>query len=163
MSPVENQRRNSVCVWGQVGSKPMLNKGSGGASHDPSAKSNTVRTPRAHHNVVVAYTSWQFVERDMENAKCYFELAAIGGDAKSRHNLGMFERNASNMSRAVKHWMISVAAGCDKSLSEIRDCFTNGHVTKDDFDKALRAHKEAKDEKMSAHREAYLSKILSNH
>ena len=31
-----------------------------------------------------------------------FELAAIGGDAKSRHNLGVFERNASNMSRTVK-------------------------------------------------------------
>ena len=117
----------------------------------------------AYHNVGVAYTSWQFVERDMENAKCYFELAAIGRDAKSRHNLGVLERKASNMCRAVKHWMISVAAGCDKSLSEIRDCFMDGHVTKDDFDKALRAHKEAKDEMRSAHREAYLSKILSNH
>ena len=50
MSPVEIPCRNSVCVWGQVGSKPMLNKGSGGASHDPSAKSNTVRTPRAHNS-----------------------------------------------------------------------------------------------------------------
>ena len=67
----------------------------------------------AYHNVGVAYTSWQFVERDMEKAKYYFELAAMGGDAKSRHNLGVFERNASNTSRAVKHWMISAGAGDD--------------------------------------------------
>ena len=116
----------------------------------------------AYHNVGVAYTSWQFVERDMEKAKYYFELAAMGGDAKSRHNLGVFERNASNTSRAVKHWMISAGAGDDKSLSEIRDCFMNGHATKDDFEKALRVHKDAKDEMRSAHREAYLSTILSS-
>ena len=59
--------------------------------------------------------------------------------------------------------MISAGAGDDKSLSEIRDCFMHGHATKDDFEKALRAHKDAKDEMRSAQREAYLSKILSNH
>ena len=58
------------------------------------------------------------------------------------------------MNRAVKHWMISAGAGHDNSLKNIRACFMNGHATKDDFEKALRAHKEANDEMKSDQREA---------
>ena len=50
--------------------------------------------------------------------------------------------------------MISAAAGYDKSLKQIRLCFSSGHVTKDDFEKALRAHKEANDKMRSEQREA---------
>ena len=55
------------------------------------------------------------------------------------------ERDAGIISRAIKHWMISAGAGDDNSLKNIRVCFMIGHATKDDFEKALRAHKEAKD------------------
>ena len=48
------------------------------------------------------------------------------------------------MNRAVKHWMISAGGGHDNSLK-----FTS----KDAFEKALRAHKEAKDETKSGQRE----------
>ena len=70
------------------------------------------------------------------------------------HNIGNMEKKSGNMSRAVKHWMISAAAGYDDSLTEIRECFVNGYACKDDFEKALRAHKEAKDEMKSDQREA---------
>jgi hypothetical protein len=50
--------------------------------------------------------------------------------------------------------MISAAAGHDKSLRRIRECYLSGHATKDDFEKALRAHKHATDEMKSDHREA---------
>jgi hypothetical protein len=50
--------------------------------------------------------------------------------------------------------MISARAGLDESLKEIRNCFVNGHATKDEFEKALRAHKESKDEMKSDQREA---------
>ena len=50
------------------------------------------------------------------------------------------------MSRSAKHWMISAGAGYDDSLEGIRKCYLNGWATKDDFEKALRAHKEAKDD-----------------
>jgi hypothetical protein len=47
ISRVEIPRRNLVCVGGQMGSRSMLNKGSGGAStRDPSAKQCSA--PRAH-------------------------------------------------------------------------------------------------------------------
>ena len=78
----------------------------------------------------------------------------MGGDVTSRYNLGGLEEEASVMDRAMKHWMISAAAGHDKSLKNIRDCFMNGHATKDDFEKALRAHKDVTDEMKSDQREA---------
>ena len=49
--------------------------------------------------------------------------------------------------------MIAAKAGWDASLKAIRQCYMVGHVTKDDFEKALRAHKEAKDEMKSDQRE----------
>ena len=78
----------------------------------------------------------------------------MGGDAISRHNLGAIEMDAGNMNRAVKHFMIGVEAGLDDSLAAIRHCFMRGFATKDDFGKALRAHKETKDEVKSDQREA---------
>ena len=49
----------------------------------------------------------------------------------------------------MKHYMIAAGAGKDSSLGAIRQCFMDGCATKDDFEKALRAHKEAKDEMKS--------------
>ena len=58
------------------------------------------------------------------------------------------------MDRAVKHWMIGAGAGFDDSLLEIRECFLQGHATKDGFERALRAYMNAKDEMKSEQREA---------
>ena len=102
----------------------------------------------------MAYDSGDGVERDTKKAQHYWELAAMGGDPAARFNLGIIEENTGNMDRAVKHWMISAGAGHDKSLNAIRKCFLSGHATKDDFEKALRAHKGAKDEMQSDQREA---------
>ena len=78
----------------------------------------------------------------------------MGGNVSSRYNLGIEEENVGNMSRAMKHWMIAARAGDDEALNEIRDGYLAGHVTKDDFEKALRANKESKDEMKSDQREA---------
>ena len=89
----------------------------------------------------------------MKKAKHYYELAAMGGDVMQGTILAVWRR-CRQYDRAVKHWMISAGAGYDESLKDIRECFMNGHATKDDFEKALRAHKEAKDEMKSDQREA---------
>ena len=109
----------------------------------------------AYHNVARVYYHGRGVERDAKKAKYYWELAAIGGNVDARHSLGVWEGKAGNMKRAVKHFMISAGAGHDDSLQKIRECFMRyGGATKDDFEKALRAHKEAKDEMKSDMREA---------
>ena len=56
------------------------------------------------------------------------------------------------MCKAVKHFMISAGAGDDKSLKAIRH-FMRGEATKDEFEKALRAQKESKDEMKSDQRD----------
>ena len=82
------------------------------------------------------------------------ELAAMSGNSVARHALGVLEKNAGNMNRAVKHWMIATEAGLDVSLKQIRQCSLTGDAKKDDFEKALRAHKDAKDEMKSNQRDA---------
>ena len=77
----------------------------------------------------------------------------MGGDVEARHNLGAFEGNAGNMTRAVRHWLISAGVGYDESLEAIRNLYLIGHATKDVFERALRAHKQAKDETKSDQRE----------
>ena len=106
-----------------------------------------------YRSVAFAYYNGDGVERDEKKAMYYYELAAMRGDVTSRHNLGMFEEHEGNMSRAVKHYMIAAGAGKDSSLKAIRDCFMNGNATKDEFEKALCAHKESKDEMWSSQRE----------
>ena len=44
------------------------------------------------------------------------------------------------MNRALKHLMISAGCGDNDSLKKIREFYTNGHATKDDYANALRSH-----------------------
>ena len=108
----------------------------------------------AYNNIGYAYHNGDGVERDTKKGKYYWELAAMGGSVFGRHSIGVVEYNAGNFDRAVKHYMVSAAAGHDESLKAIRDAYTDGHVTRDEFEKALRAHKETKDEMRSDQRDA---------
>ena len=108
----------------------------------------------AHLSIAVAYENGQGVERDIKKAKHYWELAAMGGDVFARHKLGIKEENRGNLNKAMKHYMIAAVAGYDSSLKKIREGYMNGHATKVDFERALRAHKIAKDERKSDQREA---------
>jgi len=97
---------------------------------------------KAYINIGYAYEHSKGVEVDPKKANHYYELAAIGGDAQARNNLGIMEEIAGNVDRAVKHYMIAVRGGYTSSLSNIRDLYSDGHATKDDYTKALRLHQE---------------------
>ena len=98
---------------------------------------------------------------EMKRKLYYYELAAMGGNVFARHNLGCLEGDDfGNKKRAVKHFMIAAGAGHDDSLEEIQQLFLYGHATKDEFEKALRAHKEAKDEMKSEQRESAAATYL---
>ena len=89
------------------------------------------------------------VEIDKKKANHYYKLTAIGGDVYARYNLGVGEEKAGNMDRALKHYMIAAEGGHNIALKQIQKCYTNGHATKDDYAKALRAY------------QAYLAEIKS--
>ena len=110
--------------------------------------------PASYRMLSIAYHDGSHgVVRDMEKADQYTRLAAMGGDVEARHNLGIVEWRVGNARRALKHWMVAAGAGFDNSLENVRKCFLKGLATKDDFEKTLRAHKEARDEMKSDQRE----------
>ena len=89
------------------------------------------------------------MEIDKKKANHYYKLAAIGGNIVARYNLGNNEQRAGNMNRALKHFMSAAEEGEPISLKKIQKLYTNGHATKDDYAKALRAY------------QAYLAEIKS--
>jgi hypothetical protein len=107
----------------------------------------------SYHNIGNAYLHGRGVERDMKKARHYWELAAIGGDAMARHNLGVYEKQGGNMDMALKHFMNAVEGGSAKSLHSTKVLFTNGHVTKEDYANALRARQSYLDEVRSKQRD----------
>ena len=94
----------------------------------------------SYGSIGYAYHTGKGVEVDLKKATHYYELAAMGGDASARHNLGIAEKQAGKMDRAVKHLMIATKGGFTHSLESIKRLYSNGHATKDDYTRALRLY-----------------------
>lgn len=106
----------------------------------------------AHYSLGMAYVRGVGVEKNDEEAFQHLRLAAIGGILEARHVLGQGCRER-NPNLAYKHFLIAAEAGHDESLKEVKIGYAKGHVDKDAFEKALRAHKAACDEVASEQRE----------
>jgi len=107
----------------------------------------------AYHNIGFAYMNGDSVRLDRKMARHYTELAATRGDAKARYNLGFLEVQEGNWDRALKHYMIAAGSGHSASLDAIKELYMEGHATKDDYAKALRAHQAYLDEIRSTQRD----------
>jgi len=103
----------------------------------------------AYSNIGFAYRNGNGVEFDNEKVKYYYELAAMRGSESARHSLGFNENSLGNIDRALKHWMIAVRSGHSESLAEIKELYSKGHVTKENYMTALQSY------------QAYLSEIKS--
>ena len=107
----------------------------------------------AHHYLAYMYCHGQGVQEDKKKGNHHLEIAAIGGHVQARYNLGIMERKGGNHHRAMKHWIISANAGYDGSLNKVQCGYMMGSVSKDVFEKTLRAHKKSKDELKSEWRD----------
>ena len=96
----------------------------------------------AYCNIGYVYKHGQGVEADTKKAVHYYELAAMGGNATARHNLGNREANAGNFYRALRHYMIAVRSGESNTLDEIKELYRYGHASKGDYTKALQLYQE---------------------
>jgi len=94
----------------------------------------------AYCNIGYTYLHGRGVDVDKEKANHYYELSAMGGDDTARYNLGNNEICAGNYDRALKHYMIAVRGGISQSLERVKELYTNGHATKEDYTKALRSY-----------------------
>ena len=111
----------------------------------------------AYYNVGIAYDYGRGVAIDKKNANHYYELAAINGNVKARHNLGCMEGKIGNHQRAMKHCLIAARAGFKHSLDTVKDGYKNGYVTKEEYANTLRAHQKSKDEMKSDTRDKALA------
>jgi len=104
---------------------------------------------KAYNSIGCCYDDGIGVKVDKKKAIHYYELAAMEGNVKARYNLGFYEIEQGNMDRAVKHFMIAVRGGYDGSLDTIKQMYSKGYATKDDYMKVLQLY------------QAYLSEIKS--
>ena len=104
---------------------------------------------KAYCSIGVSYDNGEGVEIDKKKAVHYYELSAFMGNATARCNLGLIEKKAGNMNRALRHWVIAARSGDPKSLKCIKTLYTNGHASKEDYTTALQVY------------QAYLSEIKS--
>ena len=63
-------------------------------------KAGELGCANAYHNLAMSYDLGICVEKDRKKAIYYWELAAMGGDIRARHNMGALEWNAGNHERA---------------------------------------------------------------
>jgi len=103
----------------------------------------------AYYNLGQSYREGIGVKVDMKKAQNYYELAAMGGSVKARNNLGCVENRAGNYERAYKHFMIAAKAGDKECLDTVKQGFTVGLVTKDEFASTLRSYHERQKEMKS--------------
>jgi len=88
---------------------------------------------RAYDEIAYAHLRGDGVPKDSQLAKYYWKLAAMGGSANARYNLGIAEESTGNVDRALKHYKIAVAAGDVESLKQIHQLLLNGYATKNDL------------------------------
>ncbi|KAL7528364.1 hypothetical protein ACHAWF_002536 [Thalassiosira exigua] len=106
-----------------------------------------------------AYLLGRGVDHNQGLSMKWYTLAAVEGRVLARRILGCMERNAGNICRAMKHLLIAASAGDDESLKDLMQGYKAGHVKKDDIEKALRAHHQAKNDMKSNRRDAFIKDI----
>jgi TPR repeat protein len=79
------------------------------------------------------------VEKDEKKGIHFSELAAIGGNVKSRHYLGLREYTSGHMDKAIKHFTLQQVSA-SVSLKLIQISFMAGDATRGDYEDALRAY-----------------------
>jgi len=116
----------------------------------------------AYYNLGSSYEIGRGVGIDEKKAKHFYELAAMKGNVLARNFLGFFELGEGNVERALKHFMFAIAGGCAGTLREIRleymstaNTIEEGHrrITKEAFEKAMRAYQTYLDEIKSPQRD----------
>ncbi|KAL7544525.1 hypothetical protein ACHAWF_007907 [Thalassiosira exigua] len=100
-----------------------------------------------------AYWKGEGVKRDMDKARHYLERAALDGDVFGRENLAWIEIEEGNPWKAYKHFVIAAKFGMNEALKEVREGYSSGFVSKEEFSDVLRSFQELMIEKSSTQRD----------
>ena len=108
----------------------------------------------AHWNLSCMFRDGEGFTKDEERQIYHAEEAAIAGTPFARRVLAAKEWECGRFDRAVRHWIIAANVGDDTSLQCLKESYKDGHVSKEDFAAALRAHQAAVNEMKSPQRKA---------
>ena len=100
-------------------------------------KAGKLGSPRSYSNVAMAYARGDGIPRNEKKAKHYYELAALGGHALSRYNLGIIAEREGDIDKAMKHYVIAAGCGSTDSFKRIQ---MFGSWKKDYYEEAVQAH-----------------------
>ncbi|KAL9185529.1 hypothetical protein ACHAXT_003306 [Thalassiosira profunda] len=100
------------------------------------------------------YGDGDSVLKDESKQRHYLERAARLGDLFARHTLGHLEHECGNAELAFKHWKVSAVAGYKDSLADLRYCYMEGMMSKEEYAGILRDRQRAEDEMASKERNA---------
>ena len=106
-----------------------------------------------HLNLGDLYLLGEGIEKNKKKAIHHYQIAAMLGKELARHYLGIIELEDENMERGMRHFMIAAKCGYGHSLDEVKIGYTQGVVTKDNFEKALRAYQASREETKSEQRD----------
>ena len=107
----------------------------------------------AHYQLSCLYNKGNGVEKDPKTELYHLEEAAMGGHPKARFNLANLEGRNGRHDRGFKHLIIAAKQGFDEALEVVKKGFTEGLLSKEDFESALRGHQAAVDATKSAQRD----------
>ena len=77
------------------------------------------------------------VKQDASKARSLLVQAAKGGLAQARHNLATLEYESGQIATAIRHLKISTAAGYKLSLESMEELRDEGHISEDEYNKAV--------------------------
>ena len=77
------------------------------------------------------------VQPDANKARSLLIQAAKGGLAQARHNLAVLDYEAGRIDDAIRHLKISTAAGYQLSLESMEELRQEGHVSEEEYSRAV--------------------------
>jgi tetratricopeptide (TPR) repeat protein len=146
------RRKNCPVALYHMGTKHYC-EGNYQGAYEYFTKAAELGDEEAHYVLSVMYYQGQGVEKDKEKEVYHLEEAAIAGHPTARHNLGCIEFKNGRHEKAAKHFIIAANLGCQVSLKVLMKLYKEGHVSKNDYAGALRAHQAAVDATKSLQRD----------
>ena len=124
------------------------------------AKAADLGDVSAHFLLSAMYMKGEGVEKDEKKVIYHLEEAAIAGHPDARYALGVLEGEGGRIDRANKHHIIAANLGYDESIQQLKNCYKNGDICKDEYARALRSYQAAVDATKSPQREAAAKLIV---
>jgi len=153
MMTMKRVAANDPVAIREIGAK-LYEEGEYNGSFEYWTKAAELGNVDAHYNLSVLYREGEGVEKDEKKQTYHLEEAAIAGHPIARCTLACHEEGTNRIDRAVRHLIIAANLGYDDSLQALKKYYANGHVSKEEFAAALRAHQAAVDATKSPQREA---------